>query len=272
MTVFLIVSVFAFGLIVGSFLDVFIARYQTGLKLTGRSFCFSCGHELSWRDLVPVFSFIFQKSRCRYCGVRIPWRYPFIELVTGIVFILVVIKTGISLLPHDIFLTVYYLFAFSTLIAIVFYDIRHNIIPNALVYFFIALSLLGVFIIHNPVFIIHNVLAGLLLAFPFVALWFFSKGKWIGFGDAKLALGMGWFLGPSSGAAAAILAVWVGAATGIILLALQKYATFIPHLSRSLKRFTIKSEIPFAPFLIIGTALAFLYNISFSDIQSLFMN
>lgn len=306
MMVILSIFYFTLGLILGSFINVFVARYKTGLGLKGRSFCFSCGRTLSWSELIPVLSFVFQKGRCKRCKTRISWQYPLVELVTGLVFVLIIAKLDPFLSSHYLLLATYYLLVFSILLAITFYDIRHNIIPDALVYFFIALSVLSIFLIHNSVFIpleiadgifksmdrepalvnvhtesdsvlsltgfiIQNLLAGPLLTLPLLALWFFSKGTWIGFGDVKLTLGIGWLLGFSGGVVALILAFWIGAATGVGLIALSRAYRYTRYLFRPSKRLTIKSEIPFAPFLVLGTLIAFLYDISFADIQSLFM-
>ena len=92
----------------------------------------------------------------------------------------------------------------------------------------------------------------------------------MGLGDAKLALGIGWFLGLSSGASAIIIGFWIGALYGVSLLLLSTLGNFSSHLFGGFKRFTMKSEIPFAPFLIAGTLLAFFYDISFLDMQALF--
>ncbi|MDP3726507.1 MAG: prepilin peptidase [bacterium] len=282
MTETLLVVCFILGLIVGSFINVFIVRYKTGLGFGGRSFCFSCGHHLSWHELIPLFSFIFQKGRCRACNARISWRYPITELTSGLLFVAIFWKLGyIAPLGGGIFnfqfsifsmpLLLYYVIVFSLLLAIVFYDIRHKIIPNTLVYFFVALSFLSIFLIHNSEFIILNLFSGPLLALPLAALWFFSHGKWIGLGDAKLMLGIGWLLGLSGGVAALILSFWIGAAVGLILVLLSHVSNYVRYLFRGSKRLTIKSEIPFAPFLVVGTLIAFLYDISFADIQSLFL-
>ena len=271
LTVFSAWLLFILGLIVGSFLNVFIVRHQTGLSIKGRSFCFTCGHTLLWHDLIPLVSFIVYGGRCRYCGARISFQYPLVEFIKGILFILVFLKLNPPFTVYYLLLTAYYLLTFTILLVISAYDIRHKIIPNVLVYFFIALSFAGIFIIHDSLFLIQNFVAGPLLALPFIALWFASGGKWVGLGDAKLALGMGWLLGLSLGFAALILAVWTGAVAGLFLIVLSQGVSGIRRLFPGLKRFTIKSEIPFAPFLILGTLFAFLLDISFTDIQ-LFMS
>src|SRR3989344_4445016 len=85
--------VFSFGTIIGSFLNVLVLRLGTGEAIgRGRSRCFSCGKTLTWRELIPLVSFITQKGKCRSCGSRISWQYPIVEFITGLVFLLVALK------------------------------------------------------------------------------------------------------------------------------------------------------------------------------------
>ncbi len=265
---------FMLGLIVGSFLNVFVLRLGTGISLRGRSFCFVCGQKLSWYELIPLLSFIAQRGRCRLCRGRISLRYPIVELLTGGLFVLIFLKSGFPFSLYSLLSTLYYLFIFSILIAIATYDLKHKIIPDSLVYGFVILSFFTIFthdfFLQTTNYKLQALGAGPLIALPFAVMWLFSKGRWIGLGDAKLSLGMGWLLGISGGAAALTIAVWIGAALGVLLALLGK-AKKLKYLFQGSKRITIKSEIPFAPFLIIGTVLAFLYDISFIDIQSLFI-
>ncbi len=292
MTETLLIFYFTLGLIVGSFINVFVARHKTGLGFGGRSFCFSCGHHLSWQELIPLCSFIFQKGRCRTCSTRISWRYPITELASGLLFVAIFLKLGhvtsisggifnFQFSIFNTFLLFYYAIVFSLLLTIALYDIRHKIIPNGLVYSFIAFSFLGLIFgltqgntvgqILNLKSEIFNLFAGPLLALPLAALWVFSYGRWIGLGDAKLMLGIGWLLGLSGGVAALILSFWIGAAVGLTVVLISHVSKYAHYLFHGSKRLTIKSEIPFAPFLVFGTLIAFLYDISFAGIQSLFM-
>src|SRR3989344_8573532 len=85
-----IAMVFILGTIIGSFLNVVIYRYNSGTSpLTGRSQCFSCGETLSWRQLVPIFSFLVSRGRCAKCGVRLSWQYPIVETISGAIFVTV---------------------------------------------------------------------------------------------------------------------------------------------------------------------------------------
>ena len=89
--------IFVFGTICGSFLNCVIYRLALpsfSLKnlggLKGRSYCPHCKHILNWRDLIPIFSFLILKGKCRYCSQKISWQYPLVELATGILFVLVI--------------------------------------------------------------------------------------------------------------------------------------------------------------------------------------
>ena len=97
------------------------------------------------------------------------------------------------------------------------------------------------------IFNTDSFLAGFILFAFFALLWGMSKGRWMGFGDAKLALGIGWFLGITEGVAAITLAFWIGAIVGVSLLYLNK------------KKYGLKSSIAFGPFMILGTAISFFW-------------
>ncbi|MBI1999425.1 MAG: prepilin peptidase [Parcubacteria group bacterium] len=264
-----VISFFVFGLIVGSFLNVLVMRLGTGMPLFGgRSRCFTCGRTLSWYELIPLASFVIQRARCRTCRARISWHYPAVELLTGVVFAatasVMFSVGGVERIPALLF----YLAIFSLLIAIVAYDIRHKIIPDALVYTFdgaVFLNLLGgesAGLALSERFVSHA-FAGLVFFGVFAALWFFSGGRWMGLGDGKLALGIGLLLGFDGGIAALLVSFWAGALAGLFLLALR----WAPRLFPRARRFTMKSEIPFAPFLVFGAMLAFFFSLSFGGIR-----
>ena len=237
--------VFLFGTIIGSFLNVVIFRYNTNFSLGGRSFCLYCGKELKWYELIPLFSFLALKGRCLTCKSRLSVQYPLVEFFTGTLFLLSFIYTRDYMWGNFFYFLAYLFIVVSIMVVIFVYDLRHKIIPDGFVFVFIALSLVRP--IAFPYLgenILWALLAGPLLALPFAFLFFVSSGRWMGFGDAKLALGMGWFLGIWRGGIAILFSFWIGAIISIILLFLSS------------KQFTMKSEIPFAPFLIIGMAIA----------------
>ncbi len=241
------VLVFTFGLVIGSFLNVVIYRYNTGRTVGGRSRCGSCRKVLRWYELLPVASYLAQWGKCRECLTKISWQYPVVELLTGFVFVLVY-----RIAPNPD-LTALYWAIFCLLIVILVYDFRHKIIPDAMVFGFIALSAVEMWWTGDWQ---SGLLAGGGLFVFFGLLWLLSRGRWMGFGDAKLAIGIGFLLGFPGGISAVILAFWVGAAVGIVLLLLQKISPK-RKLPRTLRYLTMKSEVPFAPFLILGLALNF---------------
>lgn len=245
---FLVLPVFLFGLIVGSFLNVLIYRFNTGQTITGRSRCFSCSKTLKPKHLIPVFSFLIQKGKCAHCGSSIAWQYPLVELVTGILFVLA------WYLATTVISFVWLAFIFSILLVITVYDVRHKIIPDLYVYLFIASTFMyqgyNVFMGTSTLW---DFLIGLVIFLFFASLWLVSRGTWMGFGDAKLVLGLGFFLGFPEALWATLLAFLVGGAVGIVLL----LARF--------KGATIKSELPFAPFLVFGALLSFLIKYNFLE-------
>lgn len=281
----LAIFVFLIGTVVGSFLNVVALRYNTGKSLAGRSGCFSCGKTLSPRELVPVFSFLFLRGRCSSCGAKISWQYPLVEFTTGILFLLTFLhlQEFLNLSPIlFLFRYSYFVILFCLLLIITIYDFKHKIIPDGLVYAFIILSLISAVFNYlnsyllSPISIL-DLLAGPILFLPFFLLWFVSQGKWIGLGDGKLALGIGFLLGISGGISAIILGFWIGAAVSLALLAAQKIVMSRQGLARSIKlpflpkNLTIKSEIPFGPFLILGVLLVFFFGIQIIDFNLLFI-
>ncbi len=253
--VFSLLLFFILGLSFGSFLNVLVFRYHTGLSLGGRSQCFTCGKALRWYELVPVFSFCLQRGRCRRCGAKISFQYPLVEFLTGMLFVAVYVQSGNRVL------LVLDLAAWSLLMAMAVYDIRHTIIPDGFVAPFIVLGLLRVFLFaySGPSFF-FDLAAGPVIALPFFIIWLASKGRLMGLGDIKLMLGLGWLLGAAEGLSAVILAFWIAAAAALGVMAFSRIMSG-RHLFVRTGGLTMKSEVPFGPFLVIGAALVFFCNI-----------
>lgn len=236
----------------------------------GRSKCFSCKRELSPIDLIPVLSYLVFRGKCRTCKSRISAQYPLVEIGTGVLFALTYYYfSAIALVHPTVFATqlTYTLLVMSILVLITVYDMRHKIIPDLFVFTFIGLSFatlflgfdsFGLLILRLPS--LPELASGFILAFPFYFLWLVSDGRWMGFGDAKLALGFGWFLGLGKGATAIVFGFWIGAVVSVFLLVLGKishkyqykkpFGVKVPYIS-------MKSEVPFAPFLIAGLLIVF---------------
>ena len=221
----------------------------------------SCQRQLEWFEMIPVFSWIVLRGKCRTCHARISVQYPLVEALTGIAFALL----GASTLPLGAQLLGCAMAAL--LIAVAVYDLRNTIIPDTWSYAFAALALISqvLFSPHSELSIL-TLLAGPIVALPLFALWLFSRGSWMGFGDVKLALGMGWLLGPLYGIAAVFFAFVVGAVISVPLLFFSSqrwhriYERITPTgTSRKFALgFTIKSEIPFGPFLVASTCIVWL--------------
>lgn len=265
----MLLSVFFFGLglIIGSFLNVLILRYGTGKTLGGRSACASCNHTLSALDLVPVISWVVSFGRCRYCGSKVSIQYPIVEGVTGGLFL--VLGVSALSLPELLFA----LPLAALLVAIAVYDIRHTIIPDAWAYLSGGLAFLFALVMYGIASVPFILFGGLSAAFPLFFLWLVSGGRWMGFGDVKLALPLGFVLGPWAGFVGTFFAFIIGAVIGVSLLAYSSERTrrilsFVTPTARSRAhraRFTMKSEVPFGPFLIASFFLLWLshlYHIS----------
>ncbi|TSC95044.1 MAG: leader peptidase (prepilin peptidase) / N-methyltransferase [Parcubacteria group bacterium Licking1014_1] len=280
------IFIFLFGLCIGSFLNCVI--YRTELQenmpkgspqrkvlssLRGRSFCPKCKEQLRWQDLIPIFSFLFLRGKCRYCHKKVSIQYPLIELITGLLFLLIfdhsterfalVLGQNTQGLEHFGFLALSLGFLFyivSSFIIIFVYDLKHYIIPDKVLFPAIIItflyrlfenlkinSLIGNWKlkIENFATISNFLLAALIAAGFFFAIFLISNGKWIGFGDVKLAILMGFFLGLPNVLAALFLAFFFGAIISIMLMVFGKKG--------------LKSEIPFGPFLIAGTFIATLW-------------
>ncbi|MBY0538641.1 prepilin peptidase [Patescibacteria group bacterium] len=254
---FVATVVFIFGLIIGSFLNVYIYRFHTGKSLAGSSHCLSCRTPLRFYELFPLFSYLGLLGRCRSCSALIPSRYFWVELTTGILFLWVVQVFS------DVYLWPLLLVLMATLVVISVYDLAHFIIPNAFVVFLSLLALVyvgyGVYVSEDYLGVIWNVAAALLAFLFFAGLWWYSDGKWLGFGDAKLAIPLAFMIGISGVFSMIALSFWIGAFISVIILLWQKYGNRGQLGFRSANHtLTIKSEVPFAPFLIIGFLLVFM--------------
>lgn len=228
------------GLIIGSFLNVIILRMNTGKGIGGRSMCFSCRKTLRWHELVPVFSFIFQRGKCNHCRSVISWQYPVVELLTGLLFAGVASRFDMVSQPEQV---VFWLLFVSGAMVIAVYDMRHKVIPiSGLIYLLILIIGYGLFF--NNLTWIQLFLGVVLVPSPFFMLWLASQGRWIGFGDIELMVGMGLLLGTLSGFSAVILSFW--SACIVVLPVFFFY---------KLKGRVMNHEVPFGPFLLLGTYL-----------------
>lgn len=263
------------GLILGSFLDVVATRFHTGKSINGRSRCLSCGHTLSWFELFPVLSYLILLGRCKQCRSYISVRLLLVELVTAAVFLLIYMQVPLGwLLPLSLLLA-------SVLLVVTIYDINHMVIPNQLVVVTSVLAFVHFMFSYGLVwnreaFVSH---AGAALgAFLFYGgLWFVSKGRWIGFGDAKLAIPLGFILGIPAVFSFVVFSFWIGAIVSLCILGFPLLVhTIRSYCSSGLvvnysRYFTMKSEVPFAPFMILAFLLVYLYHVDVIQLTALFI-
>jgi leader peptidase (prepilin peptidase)/N-methyltransferase len=274
---------FLFGSAIGSFINVLVYRWrpeQTPEPVDGRSYCDSCRRTLRWYELVPVFSFIFLRGKCRVCREKIPRQYFAVELITGIIFSFLVWRLsrlnlfiygstdwwwGIGLIG------LWWLIA-GVMVAISAYDAAYYLIPDIFLYVLIGLGAVlngyyflltrfdsmvpksgivfsGAFgyFMGRQEFSVFSGLWGVLFCLLVVGLaYVLSRGQAMGFGDVLLGIGLGLILGwPDA---------LLGMLFGFVLGTVVSLGLIIS------KRKTLKDIVPFGPFLVAGALLAVLFS------------
>ncbi len=255
--VLLLATSAVFGALIGSFVNALSFRFNTGRSvMVGRSRCMHCNHVLAPLDLIPLFSYIFLRGRCRYCHARISPQYIAVEGVAAL------LSVALFLAHPELFSYAYWMTVSMTLLFIVVYDIRHTIIPPSASILLGILACVGLFFqfgqgIQFVQPTLWTLVAGPLLALPLFLLSLISGGRWMGWADSGLELSLGWLLGLSAGATALMISFWSGALVGIALL------LFLSVWHRGRKHLTMKSEIPFAPFLVFSALFVHLFHVDF---------
>lgn len=245
---------FIYGSALGSFVNVIVTRLNVAPIIKSRSKCLSCGTVLSWKELVPVLSYIFLGGKCKNCKTKYGVSNLFIEIIYGLIFVCVyglILKGQISLASSFLWLCYYTLF-FITLGVITLYDIKHKVIPVKFFYGFFALSLVILFSRFLDDSSWYTLISPIIVSSPFLILWAISRGKWLGFGDVLMFMAVGSFFDAFQGLAVFFLSVWIGAIVGIILKVLEN------------KKYTLKTAIPFVPFITISIII-----VLFTDIDIL---
>jgi len=213
---------FLMGTAIGSFLNVLIDRLPKGEDVVfGRSKCDFCNKALRWFELIPLLSFILQRGRCRRCHKRLTIQYPFVELLTGISFVLV-----------SLYLSPLWFAIVSVVVVIVLADFKYQIIPDSMLVILLVISL----------FVNFDPLVGLGSGLVFYILWLVTKGRGMGFGDVKLSAVLGTLLGFPQAIIAFYMAFLTGALYGVILMITRKAG--------------MKSRVAFGPFLLFGSAIS----------------
>ena len=160
MEILLYIFIFFFGICIGSFLNVLIYRLPRDISITKktRSFCPKCKKQLSWWELIPLFSFLFLRGKCFKCRSRISWQYPAVELLTGLLFIFVFIGSikiyDLGFMIDEIIFVIYSWIIIGILIAIFFIDLKHYIIPDSLIIIGSAINLF--YLLINQFLILHS--------------------------------------------------------------------------------------------------------------------
>jgi leader peptidase (prepilin peptidase)/N-methyltransferase len=249
------VFIFILGLFIGSFLNVVIYRlHRQESFVKGYSKCLFCNHRLYTQDLVPLFSYLFLRGRCRYCQQRFSKQYPLVELATGLVFFLsfyylfpdlslvgLTWSTGFQLL---------YFWAIGSFLLIIFvYDLKYYLILDKVILPAVILACLGSLLSGHGLF---NILLAALVGGGFFLLQFvLSRGRWIGGGDIRLGVLLGILLGWPQVLVALFLAYVVGSliAVGLLLVNKKKWG----------------DKIPFGTFLSLAAWLVLLYGQTIID-------
>lgn len=251
----MIIGFFAFimGLCVGSFLNVCIYRIPLEKSITfPPSACTSCGVGIKAIDMIPILSYIGLKGKCRNCKAPISLQYPLVELLTGVLWLFVYLRYGLS------FETVAFIYLFSLLIPIAFIDFTHMIIPNGLVLaglvggagvllyhtFYKPFALLDSSLWYAPLIGMVSA-SGILFLVALLGLLIYKDDGAMGMGDVKLFLPIGLFLGWKLSLLTLFISVMLGGIVSIILL--------LFHIKDR------KSAIPFGPFIVLATFISVFY-------------
>jgi leader peptidase (prepilin peptidase)/N-methyltransferase len=231
-----LVPVVTFGLVIGSFLNVVIARLpeRRSLWMPG-STCPGCGNAIAWHDNIPLVSFVALRGRCRACAASIPWRYPIVEAGTAVLFAVAWLVFGGDL--REFIVAVVFL---AALVAITVIDLRHQIIPDAITLPGVVAGFVAS-LATDRISWIESVGGIVLGGGLFMAVIVLSRGG-MGGGDLKLGAMLGAFLGWQALLVALFVAVMLGGMSAVALLASGRLAR--------------KDAIPFGPFLAIGGAVA----------------
>lgn len=231
----MLVAVGLFGLAIGSFLNVVIARVPAGRSIVRPpSACPGCSALLAWHDNIPVLSFLVLRGRCRACGMSISWRYPLVEAGTAAVLVAAYVALG----PTADFVVAALLL--PALVAITAIDLEHQLIPNVITLPGVLVGLAANLATGRMSWV--EPILGIALGSGLFLVIILASGGGMGAGDLKLGGMLGAFLGWKSLVFALFVAVILGGALALALLA-----------SGLRKR---KDAIPFGPFLAMGGAMA----------------
>lgn len=238
----LYIFVFLYGIVIGSFLNVCIYRIPKKESIvTVGSHCMNCNHKLSWYDLFPLFSFLFLRGKCRYCGTRLSYQYPLVEFANGILYILVFAVNGMNI--ESVLLSL----LASALLTLSVIDYRTMEIPIGINAVILCIGVIRAVLDFEN--IIHYII-GFFSASLFLLLCFIvTRGKGIGGGDIKLMAVAGLCLGWQNIMLALAIGCIVGSVIQCIIIAITKN----------------KSRFAMGPYLSIGIFVAMLWGNAFVE-------
>ncbi|HOO68507.1 MAG TPA: prepilin peptidase [Bacilli bacterium] len=249
--IYYIILFFVFGLVFGSFFNVVSYRIPKGESLIKpSSHCPKCNHKLSFIDLIPVFSYIFQLGKCRYCHKKIPIFYPIVELCTGLLFVLSFLMFGLS------FQTITVLVFVSTIEIIILSDILYMIVPDSIL-LFSGLTLLLLNIISKGINYIPTLLLDMIIPFLFMYLLKFVGDKMfkresLGGGDIKLMVLIGMVLGWELSITTIVMAAFLALPISLISLIKNK-----------------NHELPFVPYIGVSAFILLFLKVDINSILNL---
>lgn len=249
MQTYFIILTFVFGTLLGSFYNVVGYRLPKGLSLVKpkSSFCPKCNHSLKWYELVPIFSFLIQKGKCRKCKCKISLFYPCIEFTTGILFMLSYLKFGFT------FEFLIAILISSFFVIVIVSDVNFLIIPDEVTVFFSIFVIIINFIAYGIDYGITSILYGLFLFIIMLILMLFGnfifKKESLGGADIKLMFFVGTILNPINGLFQLFLSSFIALPISIYILLKKK-----------------KRAIPFGPFILLALLIIYMLQI---DIVSL---
>jgi len=250
----IVYSVFAFlfGAVFGSFMNVVIYRLPRSLSIVKpRSFCPKCRKPIPGYENIPIVSFILLHGRCARCRTPISWQYPAVEALTGIIFLFLFLRYGLT---FDLF---FFLLFFCGLIMISGIDLTHQLIPDIISLPGIVLGIAYQLTKHNLLYGIIGAVfgGGLILMIRVLGGWAYKK-EVMGMGDVYLTAMIGAFVGFPNVILAIFIAAVFGAVIGIIYL--------------SVTRKQRETPIPFGPFLSLGGAAVIVTRIELLNIITRF--
>lgn len=241
----MVVFIFLLGLCIGSFIAAYTYRLPRNISIAkGRSFCDSCHKPLSWKDNIPLFSYLLLRGKSRCCKVKISPRYPLLELSTAILFCVVYYLSPLILNSVSFMYLPLSLFLISTSIAIFVVDIEYQIIPDEFIWWPLALSLIF-FLIFGTQDFFERIFVSFCSSLFLLVLNLATLGRGMGLGDVKYALLPGFILSFPLNIMWFFISFLLGSVVGIFIVLTQGV--------------NIKSRIAFGPFLVLGFWITILF-------------